>query len=156
MTNRFEEIYRRHVNSVFRFALHTVGRREIAEEITSDAFLALLRNMDGIDEAQLPGWLITVARNRARDYWRRRVTEEKYLEAVKDSPSVESNASLRWLFETPQLKPVHRVCLVLRYVEGLSRAEIGEVLGISDVQVKGHLQYALQLVRKAVAGAGQR
>ena len=63
---KFEELYRKHVQAVFRFALHCVGRREVAEDLTSEAFLALYRNLDTIDEALLPGWLITVTRNRAR------------------------------------------------------------------------------------------
>jgi len=46
------------------------------------------------------------------------------------------------------LKPIHRVCLVLRYQHGLTREEIGRRLGLTDTQVRGHLQYALTLLRK--------
>jgi DNA-directed RNA polymerase specialized sigma24 family protein len=47
------------------------------------------------------------------------------------------------------------VCLILRYEHGLSREEIGKRLGLSDTQVRGHLQYALTLLRKTlVAQAG--
>jgi RNA polymerase sigma-70 factor, ECF subfamily len=152
MAGRFEEIYRRHLNAVFRFALSCVSKKEIAEEITSDAFLALLRNLDGIDESQLPGWLITVARNRARDYWRRQATERKYLESYCDPPAVESEAGGNWILANPELKPAQRVCLALRYVEGFTRSEIAEKLGFSEMQVKGYLQHGLETVRKALAG----
>jgi RNA polymerase sigma-70 factor (ECF subfamily) len=37
---------------------------------------------------------------------------------------------------------------MLRYVHGMSRSEIAERTGLSEVQVKGHLQYALALLRK--------
>ncbi len=30
----------------------------------------------------------------------------------------------RWLLESPDLKPVHRTCLMLRYVYGMTRVEI--------------------------------
>jgi RNA polymerase sigma-70 factor (ECF subfamily) len=62
----FEELYRQHAQSVFRFALSIVGKRDLAEDLTSEAFLALHRNLEGIDQSQLPGWLLTVVRNRAR------------------------------------------------------------------------------------------
>ncbi len=149
--DRFEELYRRHVQAVFRFALSCVSRREIAEEITSEAFLALLRHLDGIDPAQLPGWLITVARNRALDYWRRRATEQKYLDGWEDPPPVEVNWTDAFIIDNPDLKPIHRLCLTLRYVEGMSRAEIAQSIGVSEMQVKGHLQYGLQLLRKTMA-----
>ena len=41
------------------------------EDLTSEAFLALHRNLDSIDQSLLPGWRGTVVRNRARDGWRR-------------------------------------------------------------------------------------
>ena len=53
-------------------------------------------------------------------------------------PSVEV-----WLREATGLKPVHRACLILRYVHGMTRAEIAARLGLTDNQVKGHLQVLL-------------
>lgn len=52
------------------------------------------------------------------------------------------------LFAHPALKPVHRVCLILRYQHGLSRDDIGRRLGLTDTQVRGYLLYALTLLRK--------
>ncbi len=152
MSERFEEIYTRQVQSVFRFALSCVWRREIAEEITSETFLALLRNLDGLDEAQIPGWLITVARNRARDYWRRNSTEQRYLESADIPVSITDDQDQGGLFDNPDLKPIHRICLVLRFREGMTRSEIAQEVGLSETQVKGHLQYSLQLLRKSFAG----
>ena len=39
----FEALYRQHVQAVFRFALSVAGQREVAEDLTSEAFLALHR-----------------------------------------------------------------------------------------------------------------
>src|SRR5262245_23260268 len=61
----FENVYRQHVRAVYECALSVAGRKESAEALTSEAFLALLRNFDGIDQSQLPDWLIAVVRNRA-------------------------------------------------------------------------------------------
>src|SRR6516164_3653101 len=119
----FEEIYRRHVQSVFRFAMRCVSRRDLAEDLTSEAFLALYRNFDRIDDTQLPGWLLTVVRNRARDHWRRQMVEQRYLESL-DPPATEMPALEQWILDSPDLKPIHRSCLMLRYVHGMSRGEI--------------------------------
>src|SRR5215471_6733832 len=77
---KFEELYRTHVHAVFRFAMSVVGDRATAEDLTSEAFLALRRNLDTIDESLLPGWLLTVVRNRARDLWRRKSVETRALD----------------------------------------------------------------------------
>jgi len=149
----FDDIYRRHVDAVFRFAVRCVGRRDVAEDITSEVFLELHRNFESLDADRLPAWLFTVARNRARDYWRRQMLEQRFLtEAVKTAPTTEAPASEGSLFASPALKPVHRVCLVLRYVHGMARSEIAAHTGMSETQVKGHLQYARQLLRAEVGG----
>lgn len=146
----FEELYHQHVQAVFRFALSVAGRRELAEDLTSEAFLALHRNLESIDQAQLPGWLLTVVRNRARDWWRRQAVEQRYAERlVKPRPNVAAPPIERWILESGDLKPIHRSCVMLRYVYGMTRAEIARQTGLSETQVKGHLQYALTLLRKA-------
>jgi RNA polymerase sigma-70 factor (ECF subfamily) len=53
-----------------------------------------------------------------------------------------------WLRESKSLKPVHRACLILRYVHGMNRDEIARRLGLTETQVKGHLQYARTLLRR--------
>jgi RNA polymerase sigma-70 factor (ECF subfamily) len=143
----FERLYKKHLEAVFGFSLHCVGRREIAEEITSEAFLMLYQHLDRIDEQQLPAWLFTVARNRAVDYWRRQKVEQRYA-IIPQEPSVMPRTPGQSLLDNDKLNAVHRVCLILRYVHGMSRAEIARHTGASETQVKGHLQYALQLLRK--------
>lgn len=148
----FEALYRQHVAAVFRFAVSLTRKHEIAEDLTAEAFLALHRELDRIDPAQLPGWLLTVVRNRARDWWRHAMVEQRHAEHVKaQGPRMRATAPPleHWILESNDLKPVHRACVMLRYVHGMSRDEIGRELGLTDNQVKGHLQYALTLLRKA-------
>ena len=147
----FEELYRTHVQAVFRFAMSVTGDRSVAEDLTSEAFLALHRNLQAIDPSLLPAWLLTVVRNRARDLWRRRAVEARFVESVMKSQAEAADppALERWLLDAPELRPVHRACLMLRYVHDMTRAEIAAKLGLSEIQVKGHLQYGLALLRKA-------
>ena len=151
LTSEFEATYRDYVNAVFRYTLRSVGNRELAEDITSEVFLELYRNRDSVDAGKLPAWLFTVARNRSVDYWRKTATEQRYAELTpsQESPQAPNLDLTQWLRDEPTLKPVHRACLVMHFVQGMNRVEIAERLGVSDTQVKGHLQYGLQLLRKA-------
>jgi RNA polymerase sigma-70 factor (ECF subfamily) len=145
----FEAVYRQHLAAVFRYAVKVLGRRDIAEELTGDAFIALLQTFDAIDQSQLPGWLFRVVRNRAIDHWRRASIEQRYLSGLdRDPVAADCGAIDQWLDAAPALKSVHRACLVLRYAHGLERGEIAKRLGLSEMQVKGHLQYALRLLRR--------
>lgn len=146
----FEDLYRRHVHAVYRFALSVAGSRETAEDLTSEAFLALYRRIEAIDQAQLPGWLLTVVRNRARDLWRHQAVELRYTAELAGRSVAHTPPLQRQILDDPGLKPIHRTCLVLRYVHGMTRAEIASTIGLSESQVKGHLQYALSLLRKSL------
>jgi RNA polymerase sigma-70 factor (ECF subfamily) len=114
-------------------------------------FLELYRNRDSVDAGKLPAWLFTVAKNRCVDYWRKVATERRYaeLEPAREEAAAPKLDLQHWLRDEPTLKPIHRACLVLHFVHGMERMEVAERLGITDIQVKGHLQYGLQLLRKA-------
>jgi RNA polymerase sigma factor (sigma-70 family) len=153
-TEEFEELYRKHLDSVFRYACHSVGRREIAEEITGDAFLALYHNRDKIRSEELPAWLLTVVKNRAIDYWRRQAVERRYVAEATNVVTTAVWLEEGLLFESKVLKPLHRMCLILRYAHGMSREEIAQYTGLSTDSVKGYLQYARHLLRIELQGSG--
>jgi RNA polymerase sigma-70 factor (ECF subfamily) len=150
----FEKVYIRHRNVVFRFAIQCVGRRDVAEELTADAFLELHRRWKTIEVERLPSWLFTVVKNRAADHWRRMELERRYVtsevpQTDNAQPQVASD-----LFNNDALKPVHRICLTLRYLHEMTVVEIAKRLGLTEMQVKGHLQYARGLLRKHLSGTG--
>jgi len=64
----FTTLYRRHQGAIFRFALHMSGRSDIAEEITQEVFLVVIRDADAFREERgtLEGFLIGIARNKIR------------------------------------------------------------------------------------------
>jgi RNA polymerase sigma-70 factor (ECF subfamily) len=147
----FEESYQQHFGAVFRYALSCVGKREVAEDLTSEAFLQLYQNWSKIDRRQLPAWLITVVKNSAVDYWRKSSREELHADPPAEAATEFDEQLERFLMENKALKPLHRVCVVLRYVQGMTRDEIAGKLGLTENQVKGTLQYALELLRQQSA-----
>jgi len=131
--------------------MRCVGRRDVAEEIAADAFLQLLQNWAAIDTTRLPAWLLTVVKNRATDYWRRTGVERRYASEDRSVRGQTTEEPLSRLLQNPALKPIHRICLTLRYLHEMTVAEIAAYLGLSEMQVKGHLQYSRGLLRKQFA-----
>lgn len=152
--DEFERLYRTHVDSVFRYCLKAVGNRALAEDITSEVFLELYKRKESLQRLHLPAWLFTVAKNRAVDHWRRSEVEKQYVEMSCPKPEEPSKFDVvAWLRDETRLKPIHRTCLLLHFVHGMSRAEIAVRLSINEMQVKGHLQYGVKLLRKAAEAA---
>jgi RNA polymerase sigma-70 factor (ECF subfamily) len=146
----FDDLYKTYAGPVYRVCLRAVSRREVAEELTSEVFLALHQSWTKLSPEQLPAWLFTVAKRRAADYWRHHYVEESWVSAQVEEincPQFEYPLA-DLLARCTALKPIHRVCITLRFSQGMSRSEIAQQLTLSELQVKGHLQYALQLLRQ--------
>lgn len=154
--SRIERLYERYADAVFRYCLRQVGRRDLAEDITSEVFLTLQQKLEEVNDEQFPAWLFTVAKNKAVDYWRHEAVAMRYEKSQSEpppvpGPDVSFDSMLR---QNKSLTAVHRLCLVLRYVHDLTRAEISQLTGLSETQIKGHLQYALKLLRQSFTGVG--
>ena len=146
--NEFDDRYAKYAAAVFRYALKCVGRRDEAEDITSEVFLSLYQHLSTVDATRLPAWLFAVAKHRAIDYWRRADVEARYLALLPGGPEATPSSSELPLPSSSALKPVHRACLILRYAHGFDRAAIAARLGLTETQVKGYLQYALTILRR--------
>jgi len=152
----FESVYSKHRDAVLRFAIRCIGRRDLAEELTAEAFLELHRHWKQIETDRLPSWLFTVVKNRASNQLRRLGLERDYLASAPVTSHAPAAATEAGLFNHPALKPVHRICLILRYVHEMSLEEIAGRLNLSPVQVKGHLQYSKTLLRKELTAETDR
>ena len=153
----FEAVYRQHATAVFRYALKCVGRHDVAEDLAAEAFLQLHRHFDRVRIEELPGWLYVVVRNRSIDYWRRKAVEHRYFgPSPATEPAAPETAPFDpWWLGIAGLKPIHRACLHMRYVYDLDQADIARRLGLTEIQVKGHLQYASELLRKKLVAEAQ-
>src|ERR1022692_1596332 len=65
------EVYRQKHPAIYRFALHMTGNPAVAEDVTQEVFMALIRDPKRFDPARgtLGGFLFGVARNHLRKRW---------------------------------------------------------------------------------------
>lgn len=67
----FTLLYRRRHPAIYRFALHMSGNAAIAEDVTQEVFMTLIRDTERFDPARgtLSGFLFGIARNHLRKRW---------------------------------------------------------------------------------------
>lgn len=85
----FTELYRRHKGLVYRFALLMSGQASVAEEVTQEVFLALLRNGHRYDpeRGSLKAYLCGAARNQVLLLMEK---ERPYVQLVEESDEGEA------------------------------------------------------------------
>jgi len=156
----FLELYDRYRQPIFRFAYRLLGSVEVAEDVTHDCFLGLIRKPENFrpERGALKTYLYAAARNLALKHFRNQGREtglEEVAEEPKDSPH---RGPLRRLLDEElatqvreavfSLPPMQREALILFEYEGLSLNEVAEIAGTDVGAVKGRLYRAREGLRR--------
>jgi RNA polymerase sigma-70 factor (ECF subfamily) len=143
----FEQLYRRHRRRVLAVLLGLLHDPAAAEDLCHDTFLNAwsgLRDLRG----EFEPWVVRIASNLALNHLRQRATHRR-LELAIDSPQPEpppeSTAAAceagRLVVEIlSALGAEQRRAMALRYLDGLSHAEIVARTGDDENAVRSHLQ----------------
>src|SRR5215216_6459649 len=160
----YEELVRRYERLVGR-VLYSYARREISvEDLVQETFLRAYDRLETFNpDYRFKTWLLAIANNLGVDTLRRRREIVEFNpEAhapVSQSPEAEAvdadrSRSVREAIAT--LPETYGVPLILRYTEGLSYAEIAEVLSITVPAVKSRLFRARNMIAVRLEEAGER
>jgi RNA polymerase sigma-70 factor (ECF subfamily) len=154
-----ERVFREHSGRAVAVLVRLLGDIDAAEEAVQEAFAAALRRwpVDGVPPAPA-GWIITTARNRAVDTWRRESTRAaRHAQAAlltgDDPPGEDAvpDDRLRLLFTCchPALSTPASVALTLRLLGGLSTAEIAHAFLVPEATMAQRLVRAKAKIRDA-------
>jgi RNA polymerase sigma-70 factor (ECF subfamily) len=140
-----------------RFSLGYLGNQQEAEDIVQDVFYKVLTNKTVPDNFR--AWIYEICRNRCIDHLRsknRRLDNQtlptvSYIAAHQTgnlTRLVKSEQRAQLWQRLRSLPVEQREVLLLRYTEGLSRAEISKVLGIPEKLVKHRIYNGMEKLRK--------
>jgi len=147
----FTALYRRRHPSVYRFALHMSGRPDLADEVTQDVFLTLIREPACYDAGKgaLSSFLIGIARNCVlrhieRDRRHVYVEDSAEFDAEAEGYDVLGELSREQAVETVRqavltLPPAYREAIVLCDLEEMPYAGAAEVIGVPVGTVRSRL-----------------
>ena len=149
----FEALYYRYRDWVVGLAYRFTGDRELALDVLQETFLYVVRKFPGFKlTAQIKTFLYPAVRNLSiaaqRKAQRLQSNENEtgtIEEVITTEPTVTQSESMSAALAL--LSAEHREVLLLRFVDGLSLAEIAETLGIPLGTVKSRLHNALALLR---------
>ena len=146
----FLAFYDESVKAAFGYAMRLTGDRGRAEDMVQDVYLKLLASASAGEARELTVGLVLVAvRNRFIDVVRRSQLEDRRLRLLWSVPQATAADAMHRDPIPPSVPERERVALTMKYVEGLSSEEIGEVLDCSTAAVDSLLARARRRVRGA-------
>jgi RNA polymerase sigma-70 factor, ECF subfamily len=166
----FEELIRRHSRLVYRALTAILGNQDHAQDAMQDVMLSAYQNIATFQSrSKFSTWLVSIARNKAIEYLRKRKKEISLDEApfgededfrprevrdwVDNPEQAYSRQEIRQLIERgiTALPAKYRTVVMLRDVELLSIEEIARQLGLSVPAVKVRLFRGRLMLREWLA-----
>ena len=135
-------LFRRRQGNVYRFALHLTGSPSVADDVTQDVFIAVIRDAHRFEpgRAAVAAWLCGIARN----YVRRRLTLDRGLSSLDGDDAGEVTATvtpdpLEDLTTAERIEALRRgvLSLPLKYREAVVLCDLQEMSYVDAAQALG-------------------
>jgi RNA polymerase sigma-70 factor (ECF subfamily) len=159
---RFRDWYDTAAPRIYAYAYGRTGSVAVAEEITQETFLEIVRNPRTFDGRSDPvPWLIGVARHRLGRYFRRvRLDEARAADLVREIQVVDRGSfgpnpvddRDEVAAAMGALAQDQRAALMLRFVDGLTVREVAQTIGRSEDATESLIRRARQSFEAAVQG----
>lgn len=147
----FEQLYRLHSGRIYGLCFRLCNDREMAEDLTQEAFVLAWRKLDSFrGESAFGSWLYRISTNLVLSYLRKRkplitsLDYENYEQADNIAPPEEQMSLEAAIGKLP---PGARIVFVLYSIEGYSHNEISNTLKIATGSSKAQLHRARQLLQ---------
>lgn len=158
----YVSLYNQYAGMIYRLAYSMLQHKEDAEEVLQDSFEYAFRRLDHYNpqKSAFKTWLYRIAISRCRNKRRRkwlptfsisqlvnRQIEDHDTRAPEDMAHLTERQQIVWN-ALQQLTPKLRETAVLRYYEGLTFAEIGQILDIPRKTAESRMRLAHKALRE--------
>lgn len=151
-----EQLYREQFRSVFNYLYFRVLDRQVAEDLTADVFVRIMRSRETFDPSKATpvNWLFRIARNRLYDYFRtNRPTDDietapaaKFAVVDEYGGLDDKAATARALLTV--LTDEERELVFMKFWNEMSNKEIAEALNMNASTVSTKVSRAVAKMRK--------
>lgn len=144
----FSRLYDLYANDIVRICYFYLKDMQRAEDICQDTFVKLITSSTNLEEGKEKAWLLKVAINKCKDYWKSSWFKkvdlgDDNLKFLK-SPFYKNNNNEKeeLLHAISKLTPKFKDTVLLHYYQGLGINEIANILNISPGTVSSRLSRA--------------
>ncbi len=155
----FDRVYELYSHKLFSFVFKILKNEAEVDDIVQEVFVKIWESRDKLEDYKLlNSYIFTIAYNNSIDLIRKRISNNKYLEHLKNSASINFAPTIISQIEFNELNNQveklianlpdrQKQVYLLHKEEGLTYPEIAEQLGISKNTVENHMVKALKYLR---------
>ena len=154
MTDKdYNECVKLYADNVYRFILKNLRNEEDAKDVVQGAYEKMWVNRAQVDNTKCRSFLFTVAYNNMIDHIRKNkriVLKDEFNETALGASRQQQNTKRILQEALSKLSETQRSLVMLKDYEGYNYAEIGEITGLNESQVKVYLHRARLLLREYI------
>ena len=142
-----------YADNVYRFILKNLRHAEDAKDVVQAAFEKMWLSRAQVDNEKCKSYLFTIAYHQMIDHIRKnkRINlKESFNEADRGTEKQHYNTKRILTEALNQLSETQRSLVMLKDYEGYSYAEIGQITGLNESQVKVYLHRARLQLREYI------
>lgn len=154
------EVYDRYSLRIYNYIYHRLGNANVAEDLTATVFVRMLEAIRSSKawRTSFSGWLYRIAHNLVVDHFRtgqsdKNVPLEDWPLASSEHPADAAERSLtqqRLRSAISQLTEAQSLVITLKFLEGMSNAEVAGLMGKSEGAIKSLQFRGLAALRRLV------
>ena len=152
--SQYNDAVKNHARNIFRFVFKNLRDKEATDDIVQDCYLKLWQNRRNVDSVKIKSWLFSVGHHAMINYLKAeaRKTGLDTLEVNRISTGRAQDPDLKELVDKSlqELPPLQRSVILLRDYEGYNYKEIGDILKLSESQVKVYLFRGRQRIKDSI------
>lgn len=155
-----EVLTRRYYKMVYSFIYRMTQDKELSYDLTQEVMIKMLRNLSHYhSKGDFRNWLLTVASNHSKDYFKSKAYKNKTSEYEwLDNVSSETE-TVSYIFEKnekrkvikqalDQLPSIQKEAIVLKYFHDKKIIEIAEIMNTNDSTIKSRLKQGMDKLKK--------
>ncbi len=153
----FGELYERYINRVYRHVFYMVNDVDVAQDLTEQTFLRALEAIQRYEKRGIPllAWLLRIARNLSLNNQRVQRNNSSIWKNSEDAVAASPESCCEAKLNGEEVRQAvgalegdQRQVIVLRFMDGLSYADVARVLGKSVGAVRVAQYRALRALRR--------
>lgn len=161
----FGELYERYLSRIYNYIYYRTGNHQDAEDLTAKVFMRAMKHIKTYDERGVPfsAWLYRIAHNLVanwhRDRSRRKIIPlEDFIgkgeqEEMPEAEALKQEQNNRLLDSIRRLPEERQQLLIMKYVDRLSNAEIGQMMNRTEGAIKSLYYRTLSVLRDDLSKA---
>ncbi len=141
----YNQCVNQYADNVYRFIVKNLRHEEDARDIIQSAFEKMWRSRDSVEVAKSKSFLFTVAYNQMIDHIRkskRIQLKDEFNEDGRSQYQANGNLKKTLMEALNRLNETQKSLVMLKDYEGYSYQEIGEIMELTESQVKVYLHRA--------------